>query len=130
MVGSLGVDFSRVTLHFTVNCLLFQAEPPLLAFLPKLRHHKFMDSLREIVLSFFAIDSIWSVVLRAALWFAVAIVIIVSTDVANPQRSTRNLKSNLGFFLLFIVLSGGLIYLLFGFIAQPAVAPIATPLPG
>ncbi len=77
---------------------------------------------REIFLSFFKIDSVWSVVFRAAIWFGLAIVIIISTDVANPEKSSRTLKSNLGFFLLFLVVSTGLMYLLFGFIssAKPA----------
>ena len=76
---------------------------------------------REVVISLFAVDSIWSVVLRAGIWFAIAMVIIVSTDVARPAQSTGALKANLGFFLLFIVLSGGLIYLLFGFSTATAV---------
>lgn len=69
----------------------------------------------DIVHSLFAVDSIWSVALRGLLWFVVAIVIIISADVPNPQLATKNMKSNLGFLLLFICLSGGLIYLLFGF---------------
>jgi hypothetical protein len=78
-----------------------------------------MENARELFLSLFAVDSIWSVVFRAGIWFAIALVIIVSTDVANPQKSTKSLKSNLGFFLLFLVVSGGLIYLLFGFTTVP-----------
>lgn len=72
-------------------------------------------ALQEIITSIFAVDSIWSVVLRGAIWLGVAIVIIVSADSVNPDMSARKLKSNLGFFLMFLVLSGGLIYLLFGF---------------
>jgi hypothetical protein len=74
-----------------------------------------METVQEIVRSLFAVDSIWSLVFRAVIWFAIAVVIIVSTDVANPQKSSKNLKSNLGFFLLFLVLSTGLVYFLFGF---------------
>lgn len=73
-----------------------------------------IEQIRGLVISFFAVDSIWSVVLRGGVWFAIALVIVISTDVANPNAS-GSLKRNLGFFLLFIVLSGGLIYLLFGF---------------
>lgn len=69
----------------------------------------------------FAVDSIWSIVLRGAIWFIIALVIIVSADNPNPDASLKNLKSNLGFFLMFIILSGGLIYLLFGFNAGPSV---------
>ena len=74
------------------------------------------QQLRELIISFFAVDSIWSVVLRSGVWFAIAIVIIISTDVANPSTS-NSLKRNLGFFLLFLLLTTGLIYLLFGFTA-------------
>jgi len=80
-----------------------------------------MDSLREIVLSLFAVDSIWSVVLRGAIWLGVALVIIVSTDAVNPDMSARKLKSNLGFFLMFVLLSGGLIYMLFGVSVKGAI---------
>jgi hypothetical protein len=85
-----------------------------------------MENVQEIMRSFFAIDSIWSIILRAGVWFGIATVIIISTDVANPERSSKTLKANLGFFLLFLLLSGGLIYLLFGFIAQPTTASAAT----
>jgi len=77
-----------------------------------------IEQIRGLVISFFAVDSIWSVALRGGIWFAIALVIVISTDVANPS-STGSLKRNLGFFLLFIAMSGGLIYLLFGFTAVP-----------
>lgn len=79
-----------------------------------------MEIVREVVRSFFQVDSVWSVVFRGAIWFAIALVIIISTDVANPERSAKTLKSNLGFFLLFIVISSGLMYLLFGFTTTQA----------
>jgi hypothetical protein len=81
-----------------------------------------MENIRTIVQSFFVIDSIWSVVFRGAIWFAIALVIIISTDVANPEKSIRNLKSNLGFFLLFVVVSSALVYLLFGYTGTPTPA--------
>ncbi|MBW7955881.1 hypothetical protein H3C66_04060 [Patescibacteria group bacterium] len=84
-----------------------------------------IEQIRGLVISFFAVDSIWSIVLRGGVWFAIALVIIISTDVANPSAS-GSLKRNLGFFLLFIVLSGGLIYLLFGFTAVPTASAAGT----
>jgi len=72
-------------------------------------------AIREAVVSLFAVDSIWSVVLRGGLWLGIALVIIISADSVNPSMSAKKLKSNLGFFLMFLLLSGGLIYLLFGF---------------
>lgn len=78
-----------------------------------------MEQIREVVQAFFQVDSIWSIILRGGIWFAIAMVIIVSTDVARPEQAGKSLKSNLGFFLLFTILTGGLIYLLFGFQATP-----------
>jgi hypothetical protein len=70
----------------------------------------------------FKVDSIWSVVIRGGVWLIIAMVIIVSSDQANPESSLRSLKANLGFFLMFLILSGGLLYLLFGFAGTPASA--------
>lgn len=74
-----------------------------------------IEQLRPYVESLVAVDSIWSVLLRGGIWLAIAIIIIISTDAVNPDMSRRKLRSNLGFFLLFLVLSGGLMYLLFGY---------------
>jgi hypothetical protein len=74
-----------------------------------------METIAEIARSFFAVNSIWSVVFRAAIWFVIAFVIIISTDTPDPEKSLKNLKSNLGFFLLFLTLSGGLVFLLFSY---------------
>lgn len=70
---------------------------------------------QNIVQALFSVNSIWSVVARGALWFVIATVVIISTDAPNPQDSLHNLKSNLGFVVIFLVLSSGLVYLLFGF---------------
>jgi hypothetical protein len=77
-----------------------------------------MDILQNILVSIFRVDSIWSVVARAVVWFVVATVIIISTDNPDPDKSLKNIKSNLGFIAMFLVLSGGLIFLLFGY--QPS----------
>lgn len=79
-----------------------------------------LETLRGIFQSLFAVDSVWSIVLRAGIWIGIALVIIISMDVANPQKSAKTLKANLGFFLMFLTLSCGLLYLLFGFSAKPA----------
>jgi hypothetical protein len=80
---------------------------------------KSMDILENILGAIFRVDSIWSVVARAVVWFAVATVVIISVDNPDTEKSLKNLKSNLGFAAMFLVLSGGLVYLLFGF--QPGV---------
>ncbi|HCR81021.1 MAG: hypothetical protein UY13_C0001G0031 [Candidatus Pacebacteria bacterium GW2011_GWB1_47_8] len=74
-----------------------------------------MELLQNILHQAFAIDSIWSVVTRGLIWLGIALVIIVSMDKPDPQQSIKDLKSNLGFFLMFLLVGGGLIYLLFGF---------------
>jgi hypothetical protein len=74
-----------------------------------------MDSVRELVISLFAVDSIWSVVLRGGIWLLISMIIIISTDSTKIEQSSAKLKKNLGFLLMFMILSGGMIYLLFGF---------------
>lgn len=76
---------------------------------------KGMDILQNILSSIFRVDSIWSVVARAVVWFVVATVVIISVDSPDSERSLKSLKSNLGFLAMFLVLSGGLVYLLFGY---------------
>jgi len=74
-----------------------------------------MDKVQSIIEQAVAVDSIWSIVLRGAIWLIIALIIIVSVDNPNSQVANKKLKANLGFFLMFIILSGGLVYLLFGF---------------
>lgn len=65
---------------------------------------------------FFSVNSVGSIAARAFLWFIVAIVIIASTDTGGAREAASSLKSNLGLLLLFFILAGGLIYLMFGFV--------------
>ena len=74
-----------------------------------------MEVLEQIYLAVFSVNSIWSVVTRGVLWFIIAVVIMVSLDKADPDKAQLSLKSNLGFLLMFLVLSGVLMYLLFGY---------------
>ncbi|MEK7458469.1 MAG: hypothetical protein AAB612_03250 [Patescibacteria group bacterium] len=62
----------------------------------------------------FSVDSIWSFVFQTVVWFAVCFVMIANTDVAKPERNYKHLKQNLGLMLMFILLSGGLLFILFG----------------
>ncbi len=77
-----------------------------------------MELLQTAVAELFSISSVWSIVLRAVVWFAIATVVIWSMSSPDPEKASRKLKSNLGFFMLFLVLSGGLVYFLFGYTAQ------------
>ncbi len=74
-----------------------------------------MELFRNLVQQAIAVDSIWSIVLRGVIWLGISLVIIISTDRPNPEQSMRSLKANLGFFLMFLVVSGGLIGLLFSY---------------
>ena len=73
--------------------------------------------LGELLKDFFSANSFGLILLRASLWFVVALVIIASTDTSNRHGpSSNDLKANLGLLMLFIILAGGLMYLLFGFV--------------
>ncbi|MBU0578443.1 hypothetical protein KKE34_00220 [Patescibacteria group bacterium] len=73
-----------------------------------------MPSIQVIVQSAFDITNIWWLIIKASIWFAIAIIIIIKTDSPHPEKAFKNLRSTLGFFLMFIFLSVGLLYLLFG----------------
>lgn len=73
-----------------------------------------MDAIRDLVIKAFAVDSLWSIVVRGGIWIVIALIIIVSVDNPNSDISSKKLKANLGFFTMFLLLSGGLVYLLFG----------------
>lgn len=73
-----------------------------------------MDAIKDLVVKAFIVDSIWSVVMRGVIWVVIAMIIIISVDNPNADLSSQKLKANLGFFTMFLLLSGGLVYLLFG----------------
>lgn len=70
--------------------------------------------IQNIFQELFDLNNIWWLVFKATIWFGVALIIIIKTDQPDPAESFKNLKSTLGFFLIFIMLSTGLLYLLFG----------------
>lgn len=75
-----------------------------------------MDILTNLLSKALTVTSIWDVIIRGVVWFIIAIVIIVSVDNSKDgEDAGKNLRSNLGFLLMFLVLSGGLVYLLFGY---------------
>ncbi len=74
-----------------------------------------MENIKNLIQQAIAIDSVWSIVTRGVIWVIISVIIIVSMDNPNADVSQKNLKANLGFFIIFMLLSGGLIYLLFGF---------------
>lgn len=76
------------------------------------------DIVRSAIEWLFKFDSVGSIFLRAGIWFLIAIVIIASTDTTDHQRQSANLKSGLGALFLFLLLCGGLIYLMFGFVPK------------
>lgn len=70
--------------------------------------------MKETILEVLSPTSPYAVLIRAGIWFIVSIVIIAATD--TPNGNPRRLKENIGMFLLFLVVSSGLLYLLFGFV--------------
>lgn len=77
-----------------------------------------MEVVRDIVSSLFAVNSIWSVAFRGLIWLVVSIIIIISVDNPNAQDSLKNMKANLGFFFMFLILGTVLVYMLFGMFPQ------------
>ena len=75
-----------------------------------------MENLQNIAQALFSVNSVWSIILRGIIWTVMSLVILVATDNPNIEQSVENVKSYLGFFLIFIVVSTSLIYLLFGFV--------------
>lgn len=73
-----------------------------------------MSAVQEIFQAVFDLNQVWWLVIKAGLWFAVTLLIIIKTDTPEPEESFKDLKSTLGFFLMFILVSTGLLYLLFG----------------
>lgn len=67
-------------------------------------------------------DSVWSVVFRGGVWLI--LVTIFAYGAAKGKDKTR-IKSEAGFFLLFVVLTVIAIYLAFGFV--PTVTAIEEP---
>lgn len=77
---------------------------------------RYNEAFREIVVFLFAVDSVGSIFLRGGIWFGIAVVIMASTDKFQKyQEAGAALRTNLGFFLLFLIVGGLLMYLLFGF---------------
>ena len=74
-----------------------------------------MDNIKNLIQQAGAVDSIWSIVTRGVIWVIISVIIIISMDNPNADLAQKNLKANLGFFIIFMFLSGGLIYLLFSF---------------
>lgn len=66
--------------------------------------------------AFFSLNSYGSLLLRGVIWFLVAIVIIATTDASSRRMTARKVQQNLGMLFLFLLLAGGLVYMLFGFV--------------
>jgi hypothetical protein len=78
-----------------------------------------MEALSNFAVSMFDVTSMWSVIIRGVIWLVIAGGIIISTDTPRPTPDASRLKQTLGFILMAIVVSGTLIYLLFGYSATP-----------
>ena len=73
-----------------------------------------MEFVKTAASNMFDVTSIWSIVLRAVIWIVISIIILIATDSPSAEQATQNTKSYLGFFVLFVVVSGSLLFLLFG----------------
>jgi|LSQX01.3.fsa_nt_gb hypothetical protein len=77
-----------------------------------------MEFLKATAYSLFDVSSIWSVVLRAVIWMVVSIIILMATNNPDPDQIKENTRTYLGSFLMLVVVSSGLIFLLFGIAPQ------------
>lgn len=80
-----------------------------------MQHSFSMEFISNLAIALFSVNSVWSIVLRGAIWTFMSILILIATDTPEPEQATQNVRSYLGLFLMFIVVSTSLIYLLFGF---------------
>lgn len=104
----------------TDYCLLFTVSYILTYNMKKIRElinplFPKLESFKTLIDPLFQVDSVWSVIARFVIWGVIALTIIVSVDSAKFEDGTRNLKSNLGLLLLFLVLGSVLVYFLFSF---------------
>jgi len=74
-----------------------------------------MQALEQFLRWIFIVDSIWAVIMQAAIWFIICVVIIVSTDNHDQDATTHKVRTNLGYLSLFLVLAGALFFMLFGY---------------
>jgi len=77
-----------------------------------------MPAVPDLIHALFSVNSIWSVIFRGLIWLVVSVIIIISVDNPNAQASLKNMKANLGFFFMFLILGTVLVYLLFGLAPQ------------
>jgi hypothetical protein len=73
-----------------------------------------MSNLQTVLQALFDLNQIWWLVANTVFWFVVVLIILIKTDKPDPAKSFKDLKSTLGFFFLFTLVSTGLIYFLFG----------------
>lgn len=79
-----------------------------------------MEAVAQFFRTLFIVDSIWSVILQAVLWFVISIVIIVSTDNVDPDTNHQQVRTNLGYLSIFLIVSGLLFFMLFSYAPTPA----------
>jgi hypothetical protein len=77
-----------------------------------------MEFLKATAYSLFDVSSIWSVVLRAVIWMVVSIIILMATNNPDPDQIKENTRTYCGSFFMLVVVSYGLIFLLFGIAPQ------------
>ena len=70
--------------------------------------------MQAILSSIFNVESIWFFIFQSALWFGICLVLVGSLVFNKNKEDFGSVKQNLGFFLFFIFLSTGLLYIMFG----------------
>jgi hypothetical protein len=80
------------------------------------------SSVNDIIINLIKVDSIWSIVIRAVIWL---VLISIFAYGAAKNKSQSRVRAEAGFFLLFIILTGVTLYLVFGIIPTVSSAPSA-----
>ena len=76
-----------------------------------------MQNAQALLTMLVAPTTTWGIVLRGAIWVVIATVIIVSSNrVSSNIDPTQVIKRRLGSLFMFMILSVGLMYLLFSYV--------------
>ena len=84
------------------------------------------ETFLEAIVGLVAVDSIGSIIARGLIWLALVSIVAIGT--AKGYKLSR-IKTEAGFFMLFIVLTGIIIYMVFGIIPTVSSKPISLVIP-
>lgn len=69
--------------------------------------------MRDFLFSIFSVNSVWSVVVRGLIWIGAVLVLAYGADEGHKRIQIKN---ETGMFFVFLITTGILIYVVFGFV--------------